>query len=222
MFKKINKQQMEILIWRFIILIICGSGLAVQIIKNGLEMLTYYTILSNLVVFTFLIFLIIKMLKNPDRALKDRYILRIKGGVTMVITITFVVYHFLLAPFVARESYWNYQNLAMHYIVPLMFIFDTIFIDKRKSYKLRDPFLWAFLPLIYSVFGVLNGLYFKISVPGSPDSPFPYFFLNVDKYGFDGVLSRSAGIFTFYIIGGFTLYLIKHLSRSKKQKTSSI
>ena len=65
--------------------------------RGGLGMLLYYTVLSNLLVVIFTGYLLIKMRSGGD-SWKSSGILRLKGGVTMSIMITCVIYHFMLAP----------------------------------------------------------------------------------------------------------------------------
>ena len=86
-----------ILIYRIILFILAFLGVYLEITKYGVGMLMYYTVLSNLLVFLFTGYLVYLMMR-PGDAWKTPKILRIKGGVTMSIMITCVVYHLLLAP----------------------------------------------------------------------------------------------------------------------------
>lgn len=63
--------------------------------------------------------------------------------------------------------------------------------------------------MIYSAFALFNGTVTKFAVPGSPDSPYPYFFLNLDKNGWADVLMSSLVIFVFYVVGGYLLMGLK-------------
>ena len=89
----------------------------------------------------------------------------------MAIMITFVIYHFMLAPLATPEKFYRLENFLCHYIVPLMFFFDTLVIDKAKQYRKLDPFLWTLIPLAYMLFALLNGLVLKWPIPGAKDSP---------------------------------------------------
>ena len=83
-------------------------------------------------------------------------LLRLKGGVTMSIMITCVIYHFLLAPI--ATNFYTLENFLCHYIVPLWFLADTLFFDKQGQYKIWDPIVWTILPLLYMIFALFNGL----------------------------------------------------------------
>jgi len=144
-------------------------------------------------------------------------VLRVKGGVTMSIMITCVVYHLLLAPI--ATDFYRLENFLCHYIVPLAFLLDTLVFDKARQYRWFDPISWTNVPLIYMIFSLINGFFLKIDIPRSKDNPFPYFFLNVFKKGWPYVIQMSLIIFAAYLIFGFVFYVIKSIIFSKK-KTS--
>ena len=60
---------------------------------------------------------------------------------------------------------------------------DTLIFDAKKAYRLREPIYWSVVPLSYFAFALLNGLVLKLPIPGAKDSPFAYFFINVNKFG---------------------------------------
>lgn len=190
-------------------------GVGMQIAQDGLGMLLYYTVLSNILVFSFLLYLV-KWEQEHGNINQDHQLLRIKGGVTMAITITFLIYHFLLAPIAKPQDFWNVRNFLVHYIVPIGLILDTIILDRKKVYRLLNPLAWTVTPLIYCFFSLFNGLVTKLPVPGAVDSPFPYFFINVTKYGWPAVLQNSLGIFIGYVLVGYLLFLIKNNIGSTK------
>lgn len=193
--------------FRLLLALIGSLGVILQIAKDGFGMLLYYTVLSNLLVIFFLCYCLHREKRN---IMENQYFYRLKGGVTMAITITFIVYHFLLSPFVKAEDFWNLRNFIVHYIVPIGFILDTLLVDIKKQYKWFDPLIWTIIPLLYFAFALLNGLVLKLAVPGAPDSPFPYYFINITKYGLLGVTKNSLFIFIGYIVFGYFLNLVKY------------
>lgn len=181
------------------------TGTALEIIKYGIGMLMYYTVLSNLLVSVFSVYMVYALYKGLD--LQSAKFLRIKAAVTMSIMITCVVYHFMLAPL--ADDFWRLENLLCHYIVPLYFLLDTLLVDRQRQYKWFDPIWWTALPLFYMVFGLINGFFIKIPIPDAKDSPFAYFFLNVPKYGWPYVLTYAGTIFVAYLLVGFFLFFVK-------------
>lgn len=186
------------------------TGVYLEITKRGgFGMLLYYTVLSNLLVTLFTAYLLYVMRRSGENW-QSQHLLRLKGGVTMSIMITCVIYHFMLAPI--ATDFYRLENFLCHYIVPLWFLADTLLFDKQGQYKIWDPVLWTILPLFYMLFALFNGLVLKLPVPNSKVSPFPYFFLDVAK-GWDVVIKWCLTIFVAYMVAGFIFYLIKQIKR---------
>ena len=182
-------------------------GTSIQLIKYGPGMMMYYTVQSNLLVSLFALYMVGAMRRGKD--LQSPSFLRIKAAVTMSIMITFVIYHFMLAPL--ATDFWRVENMLCHYITPLYFFFDTLLVDRQRQYQLLDPLRWTALPLLYMAFALLNGLVLKWPIPDAKDSPFAYYFLNVHKYGWSYVLTHAVVIFLAYLLAGYLLYLIKSI-----------
>ncbi|MGT2799262.1 Pr6Pr family membrane protein [Streptococcus marmotae] len=203
---------------RCLLAILAIVGTTLEIVKYGIGMLLYYTVQSNLLVALFSTYMVYALYRKKD--LQSRTFLRIKAAVTMSIMITCVIYHLLLAPL--ATDFWRVENLLCHYIVPLYFLLDTLFLDKQRQYKWFDPIWWTALPITYLGFALINGLFIKWPIPEAKDSPFAYFFLNVPKYGWNFVLSYSGTIFIAYLLAGFGLLLLKSTSlpsQSQKPRT---
>ena len=199
-----------ILYSRVLLFLAAFTGVYLEITKRGgFGMLLYYTVLSNLLVTIFTGYLL-RVMSRSGENWQSPTLLRLKGGVTMSIMITCVIYHFMLAPI--ATDFYRVENFLCHYIVPLWFLADTLLFDKQGQYKIWDPVLWTILPLVYMLFALFNGLVLKLPVPNSKVSPFPYFFLNVAK-GWDVVIKWCLIIFVAYMVAGFIFYLIKQFKR---------
>ena len=195
---------------RIFLFLAAFTGVYLEIAKHGgFGMLLYYTVLSNLLVAIFTLYLLKVMSRLGDNWQRSS-LLRLKGGVTMSIMITCVIYHFMLAPI--ATDFYRVENFLCHYIVPLWFLADTLLFDKQGQYKIWDPVVWTILPLLYMIFALFNGLVLKLDIPNSKVSPFPYFFLNVNK-GWDVVFKWCLIIFVAYMVAGFIFYLIKQIKR---------
>ena len=195
---------------RVLLFLAAFTGVYLEITKHGgFGMLLYYTVLSNLLVTIFTGYLL-RVMSRSGENWQSPTLLRLKGGVTMSIMITCVIYHFMIAPI--ATDFYRVENFLCHYIVPLWFLADTLFFDKQGQYKIWDPVLWTILPLVYMLFALFNGLVLKLPVPNSKVSPFPYFFLDVAK-GWDVVIKWCLIIFVAYMVAGFIFYLIKQIKR---------
>lgn len=204
------------LIYRCLLAILGLIGVSMQIYQDGWGMLLYYTVLSNILVFSFLFYLVAKEARTGK--IRDQKTLRIKAAVTMAITITFLIYHFMLSPLVEPGHFWNVRNMLVHYIVPIGFILDTLFLDQRKAYRWFDPFWWTGAPLAYFIFALFNGTVLKWPIPGAEDSPFAYFFINVNKYGWTQVGKNTIFILLAYILVGYILFGLKTILGKKDHR----
>ncbi|HFI2473565.1 TPA: Pr6Pr family membrane protein [Streptococcus suis] len=202
------KNQTILFYSRCLLAVLAITGTVLEIVKYGIGMLMYYTVLSNLLVSVFAVYMVLAMKKGED--LQATRFLRIKAAVTMSIMITCVVYHFMLAPL--ADDFWRVENMLCHYIVPIYFLLDTLLVDRQQQYKWFDPIWWTLLPVLYMIFGLVNGFFIKIPIPDAKDSPFAYFFLNVPKYGWPYVLTYAATIFVAYLVFGFVLTGVKSVN----------
>ena len=201
--------------YRMLLFVLAFIGVYLEFKKGGAGMILYYTVLSNLLVLLFVGYLLYLMSRGRDDW-RSTKLLRIKGGVAMSILITFVVYHVMLRPIADPSKFWSLDNMLCHYIVPIMFVLDTLLFDERGEYRKSEPFYWTSVPLIYMVVSLFNGIVTRIPVPDAKDSPFPYFFVNVDKYGWGFVAIHCLVIFLAYLAVGYLLFGIKMFGSKKK------
>ena len=137
----------------------------------------YFTNLSNLWIgFTLLAIVLLPFLKKIDQEKWQNRLYLLKYIFTVSITITGLVFCFLLAPF-ADESYrpWSLTSILVHVISPLTSVAD-FFVDERKlEWKKRHLFYPLIPPLCYFIFALILG---ACNVDFGRGEPFPYFFLN--------------------------------------------
>lgn len=201
---------------RVILLLGVSTGLFLGMYPDKLYKLTFYTFESNTLVFLFYLFLLIQMFRNGKNTKADEYY-RFKACVTINITLTFLVYAILLAPSVSPEKMFTADNLLLHYIVPVLCIVDWLIFDKKGKYRITDPFLWSVFPIGYCIFALVKGAVFRVPIPDEKNSPFPYFFLNIDKIGWGGFIKYLIIILTAYILIGYVMLLLK-----KKKKNTAV
>lgn len=195
-------------LYRSLLAILGSIGIGLSLYDNGFGMLLYYTTLSNVLIIAFLIYLVLWEKRYGDSNQSEQ-LLRQKAAVTMAIAITFLVYHFLLAAKASPEEFYRFRNMIVHYLVPIGVIMDTLLLDRTKVYKWFDPLTWTLLPIAYFIFAIFNGLVLQWPIPGAKDSPFPYFFINMNTYGSLGVLKNAFAILIAYLMIGYGLLGVK-------------
>jgi hypothetical protein len=166
--------------------------------------LLYFTGLSNVWIgICVLIILIAPFVKalNTDFGKDMLYVLRYIF--TVSITVTGIVYCFILAPFATEGEFnpWTLSNVLTHVVAPVLNLAD-FFIDEYKLRLTKEHIVFtAIPPLMYFVFSSILNL---LSVDFGRGEDYPYFFLN---------LKSPAGIFGFsdtppFVIGSFYWILL--------------
>lgn len=129
---------------------------------------------------------------------------------TVSITLTGVVFAFILAP-VIGDGAWNAQNTLTHLVVPVISVLDFFVVapgiqipTKYAKYVMIPPIIYV----IYAGIGYLNGWQF------SEGKNYPYFFLNWGSpAGAFGIMGQMPFLGTVWwlVILLFFLYLVGHL-----------
>ncbi len=189
-------------IFSFIIFLIgiIGMTLNSSVLQSGIkgfrkDMFIYYTNLSNIAVVIYHLILFISSFYKESTAYGLFALPVMRLSVTLMILMTFVIYHFILRPAEKRkrqkqENHDEKQigktitNLCVHYVVPLTTFAEWIFVADKSTLKLTDGALWVVCPVAYVVFIML-----RACILGRKKSSYdtwkkyPYFFIDVDEIG---------------------------------------
>lgn len=176
--------------------------------------MTVYT--GKIVCIIFYIVYIIKILLNFNKE-NHYYYHNFKGATTLCITVTCLVYNFILRPFMTDMDgvmkLNSIGNYIVHLILPLMVILDYLFFDKKGLVTKREPFIWIILPFIYWIFICVRASIGKTFI--YTDSKYPYFFLDIDTFGLPQVILNVMLAIILIIILGFIFFLIDKLLSKK-------
>ena len=166
-----------------------------------IDLFGYFTIWSNaLVALT-----ITALFLNPKRS--DQRFKLLRNTSLLMILMTGVLYHLLIAP-TANPQSWNvYTNALQHYITPIVTIVVWLLVGPRR---------WFSFSMTISVFAIPTAYLVYTFVRGAIIDRYPYGFFDVIKYGY---LSVGTTLLSIYI-AGYLLALIflgldKVLSRNK-------
>lgn len=193
---------------------------------GGATTLLYFTIQSNIWIGAIcLVFLILEILElKTSKSLKKEWLYIIKFMFTVAITLTFLVFAFLLTPqllTVFPEYLATPGNICCHYLTPILAIIDFVLFDIKWNSKWYHSFYATVMPLYYLVFSMLcstNGVIFD-----EAGSTVPYFFLNYETLGWLTVSSDGIGvvywifIILILVIGmGFGFYAINKAMKKSR------
>jgi hypothetical protein len=149
----------------------------------------YFTTWSNLLVAVTLTMLY----RNPQRV--GRVFDQLRNTGLLMITMTMVLYHLLLAGSANPESWYAVTNLLQHYITPVLTILVWAIAGPRGRFPFSDTFAVFIIPIAYLAYTLLHGAIASV---------YPYGFFNVIKYGYASVLMLMGGV----IVGGYVVALL--------------
>ncbi len=149
----------------------------------------------------------------------------IKYVMTVAITLTGVVFCFVLAPTLGRAA-WNLQNILTHVVVPIAAVADFFVTAVYGGVGKRCVLFVTLPPLAYAIYagvGYVRGWQF------SPGVNYPYFFLNwgspAGAFGFSRELPFMgcvwwilALLLFLLLIGALYLWLAKAIRRRALSK----
>jgi len=130
----------------------------------------------------------------------------LKGALTVYITITFIFFAVLLAPFYQPTGWAAFSNIVFHYITPIAFIVDWILTENKKRYNWKYLPYWILIyPVCYQAFVFIHGTF---------TGNYIYYFFDVNALGILGVALFVSIIFTTGIVLG-CLYIAINRKRIK-------
>ena len=115
---------------------------------------------------------------------------------TLFIVFVGVIYHLLLSATHEPQGVQFYTNLLFHYLIPGGMLAVWLTLVPKGRLLFRSAVLWLSFPLAYLVFALIRG-----EVLGD----YPYFFIDVGKYGYPQVLLNAAGFTMVLLVLGSAL-----------------
>jgi len=159
----------------------------------------YFTTWSNIAVALTLTALYL----NPERT--GRLFYRLRNTGLLMITMTMVLYHLLLAGTSNPQSWYAVSNLLQHYITPVVTIVVWLVAGPRGGFHFSDTFAVFIIPIAYLAYTLVHG---------AVASVYPYPFFNVIKHGYVSVLTLMGGV----IIAGYVVALMYYGAERRRTR----
>lgn len=209
------KNRMISLLYKCVAIFLTGLGIFLSLgLPDAFHpvMFQYFTIQSNLLCFFFLVFSAFHCVKEMKLEREEGctdFMPHFKGAVIMAITLTMLIYQFLLSPspFALLNTDGNITSNLLHFIVPMLIIFDYLLFDEKGNFSDKDPWCWLIVPYLYYFF-VIIAPYFHITYQDG--SRYPYYFIDIDLLGYMPVIGFIVFLTAIYLIGGYFLVGLDH------------
>jgi hypothetical protein len=138
------------------------------------------------------------------------------------ILLTFLVFNIMLAGAEGRDpqANWRIGSILAHVLLPIMYIADWILFYERGKSKWFYPIASIGFPLGYVFFlliqAIILGFDTSILIPGTTTPLiYPYFFVNLDTQGVDGVLMWIMVLTVAFVAVGYLFYGIDRLGKKR-------
>ena len=161
-----------------------------------IDLFGYFTIWSNALVAITVTMLYINTKRNDSRF---RWL---RSSSILMITMTGILYHLLIAPSANPQSWNVYTNLFQHYLTPIITILVWLLIGPRNFFNLKMTVSVFAIPTAYLVYTFGRGAIIE---------RYPYGFFDVIEYGY---LSVSTTLLFIYIAGYILALLYFALDRA--------
>lgn len=149
-----------------------------------LRFISYFTILSNLAV---AVTTAVAAFGHTGWFAQPR----VRGGVALCIGVTCAIYYFVLAATWAPSGLQKFVDVALHYVVPMLYLAWWLACVPRAGLRWTDALRWLAVPLAYLVWIMLRGALIH---------EYPYPFIDVDALG-GALVARNASVVASLFLG---------------------
>ena len=180
---KRQHSQLSNLIYIGVYLCIASVGLSnsLGLLEGTFKPPIFYTSVSGLICFFYFLIAFVNGIRlNVSHQQSNSFILlpRLKGAVTLCITVTLLIYHFIVYDGPLYTIDWDIFNVITHYIVPFMVIAHWLIFDQKGKYRTYDPLWWTFIPLVYFTWANIVATQ-HTQIPYWDDKFYPYGFMDL-------------------------------------------
>jgi hypothetical protein len=164
-----------------------------DLIAGAVRLLSYFTILSNILV---ALAMTLPWLAPQSRL--GRFFLEpsIRTAILVYIIIVAVIYHYLLAPLYDPRGLQLLATTIEHVAVPLLYLLDWALFVPKATLAFRSAFAWLGFPLIYAGYSLAHG---------AATGFYPYPFLDVTTLHYERVLINMAVLVAVFLGLGLIL-----------------
>lgn len=166
----------------------------------------YFTLQSNFWISGLMLFILVQQIIG--KRANDNVVYTLKFLFTVSITITFIVFWTLLAPFAHLEDYnpWSWSSVTTHLLAPAFAIIDFFVDEKQIDITKKHVYYSLYPPLAYFIFATVLCL---LKVDFGRGDPYPYFFMDYySPAGLFGLQKEPFVLGTFYYLSLILLVIL--------------
>ena len=118
---------------------------------------------------------------------------------------------------------WRIGSLLFHVVLPIMYTADWFLFYERRKCKWYYPIASIGFPVFYIIFILIQAAIMRfdtsILIPGtSTPLIYPYFFVNLETQGVDGVIKWMMILLAAFIATGFLFFGIDRIGKKTSEQ----
>jgi hypothetical protein len=189
--KKLNQDnnmlKIASIVYKLIAALLVAYGIAINLVgsSNILELMSYFTMISNLMVVVVLLLsalTLFKLIKIDEQLFR-----KIKGATIVATILMMLVYNFILIPYmrvnIPTYQIYSIKDIFIHFLSPIIIMADYLLFDEKGLFDYRDAFSFMYYLLIYFVYLITYELLGGRFIVSGVETIYPYFFLNIEEQG---------------------------------------
>jgi hypothetical protein len=175
------------IIYKLIGASLVAYGITINLVgsTNMLELMSYFTMISNLMVVAVLSLAALVSLKVIR--IDESLFRKIKGATIVATILMMFVYNFVLIPYlrvnIPTYQIYSLKDIFIHFLSPIIILADYIFFDEKGLLEYRDGFSFIYYLLIYVAYVIVYELLGGRFIISGVETIYPYFFLNIEQQG---------------------------------------
>ena len=175
------------IIYKLIGASLVAYGITINLVgsTNMLELMSYFTMISNLMVVAVLSLAALVSLKVIR--IDESLFRKIKGATIVATILMMLVYNFVLIPYlrvnIPTYQIYSLKDIFIHFLSPIIILADYIFFDEKGLLEYRDGFSFIYYLLIYVAYVIVYELLGGRFIISGVETIYPYFFLNIEQQG---------------------------------------
>lgn len=173
-----------------------------------------FTNVSNLFAWGYFLFATIWLVRNRDDDGATTFAPVAKYTATISLLVTMLIAHFMLFDAMFKDGQLVWHLVALHYVVPLMTLFDWVLFDEKGKMPVWGPLAWMSLVTAYLVIVMVGAGPLGIFLGGGTTadvSRYPYTFLDPEISGVGGVAAFCGAMLVAFIVLGYVLFGLDRL-----------
>jgi hypothetical protein len=123
----------------------------------------------------------------------------LRTGVALYVATTLIIYDFVQPQVWTPMGAQLAVDLALRYVVPLLYLADWLFFVPKARLRPRHALLWLAFPFVYGAYSLIRG-----AITGW----YPYLYLDAGHAGYGTVLMHMLFLFFAFLLGGIVLVAI--------------